>query len=129
VSIDVGARRAAPVIPRSATRATDHGYVVYVVDGSTATEKVVKLGMNTKDGQVEIRSGLEAGELLVVRGVESMTNGAKVNANKVDSMDPAAPETPLDPKSAQPDSRSALATPAGSAAPGHRRPKGSGAEP
>jgi len=30
-----------------------------------------------------------------VRGVESVSNGAQVNASKVDSLDPAAPETPL----------------------------------
>jgi multidrug efflux system membrane fusion protein len=95
VTIDVGASRDAPVIPRAATRATDHGYVVYVVQGNAASEKVVTLGMNTKDGWVEVRSGLNAGELLVVRGVESLTNGALVKASKVDSLDASAPEVPL----------------------------------
>jgi hypothetical protein len=51
--------------------------------------------MNTKDGWVEIRSGLNVGELLVVRGVEALTNGAVVKASKVDSLDASAPETPL----------------------------------
>jgi RND family efflux transporter MFP subunit len=115
VTIDVGAKRQAPVIPRSATRATDHGYVVYVAENGKAVEKVVTLGMNTKDGWVEIRSGLAPGELLVVRGVESLTNGAKVMAKQVDSMDPAAPETPLP-------AGSGSARPGGSA-----RPEGSGA--
>jgi len=95
VSVDIGAKRAAPVIPRAATRATDHGYVVYVIEGNAAVEKVVTLGMNTKDGWVEIRDGLSAGELLVVRGVESMSNGARVTANKVDSLDASVPEVPL----------------------------------
>jgi RND family efflux transporter MFP subunit len=95
VTIDVGATRRASVIPRVATRATDHGYVVYVVQGDSAVEKVVTLGMNTKDGWVEVRSGLSAGELLVVRGVEGLTNGVLVNASKVDSLDASAPEIPL----------------------------------
>jgi RND family efflux transporter MFP subunit len=95
VTIDVGATRQAVVIPRAATRATDHGYVVYVVEGGTALEKVVTLGMNTKDGWVEVRNGLGPGELLVVRGVESVTPGALVKASKVDSLDASAPETPL----------------------------------
>ena len=95
VTIDVGATRDAPVIPRAATRATDHGYIVYVVQGDQAFERVVTLGMNTKDGQVEVRSGLKPGELLVVRGVESVQNGSLVRANKVDSMDASAPEVPL----------------------------------
>jgi RND family efflux transporter MFP subunit len=97
VTIDVGATRDKPVIPRQATRATDHGYIVYVVQGDTAAEKVVQLGMNTKDGWVEVRDGLSGGELLVVRGVESMSNGAKVTAKKVDSLDASAPEIPIVP--------------------------------
>jgi membrane fusion protein, multidrug efflux system len=118
VSIDVGAKREAPVIPRSATRATDHGYVVYVVENGAAVEKVVTLGMNTKDGWVEIRSGLSPGALLVVRGVESVSAGTKVNAKQVDSMDPAAPEKALPPADS--------ATPAGSGSAAHRakRPPG-----
>jgi membrane fusion protein, multidrug efflux system len=95
VTVDVGASRSAPVIPRAATRASDHGYLVYVVQGTTAIEKVVTLGMNTKDGWVEVRSGLEPGELLIVRGVESVANGAQVKAGKVDSLDASAPSIPL----------------------------------
>lgn len=125
VTIDVGAKRQAPLVPRSSTRATDHGYVVYVVEGNTAAEKVVTLGMNTKDGWVEVRSGLKGGELLVVRGVESLTSGAKVNASKVDSMDPNAPETPLG--SARPAGSAGAPAPSGSAGHGKRQKKAQGA--
>jgi multidrug efflux system membrane fusion protein len=128
VSIDVGAKREAPVIPRLATRATDHGYIVYVVQNDVAAEKVVTLGMNTKDGWVEVRSGLTAGELLVVRGVESLTNGAKVNASKVDSLDPAAPETPLTPRGAG-SAAGARPSPSGSGARRGKRPPAGGATP
>jgi RND family efflux transporter MFP subunit len=121
VSIDVGAKRDAPVIPRSATRATDHGYVVYVVEGSVAREKVVTLGMNTKDGWVEVRSGLKAGELLVVRGVESVTDGVKVNATKVESLDPAAVGVPIKP---MPSASAGAAPPAGSARGRRSKPAG-----
>jgi multidrug efflux system membrane fusion protein len=95
VTIDIGASRDAPVIPRAATRATDHGYIVYVVNGDHAEERPITLGMNTKEGDVEVRSGLKAGDLIVVRGVESMSNGALVKASKVDSMDASAPEVPM----------------------------------
>jgi RND family efflux transporter MFP subunit len=122
VTIDVGAKREAPVIPRSATRATDHGYVVYVVENGVSVEKVVTLGMNTKDGLVEVRSGLNKGDLLIVRGVESATNGAKVTATQVDSLDPNAKETPISP-SAMP---SGSARPAGSARARGKRPPGAG---
>lgn len=129
VNIDIGAKREAPVIPRSATRATDHGYVVYVVQGSTAREKVVTLGMNTKDGWVEVRSGLEPGELLVVRGVESVSDGAKVIASKVASLDPAAVGVPLSPSANARPAGSARPLPSGSAGRGNRRPKAAGAAP
>lgn len=84
VSVDIGGERDAPVIPRLAVRASDHGYIVYVVDdAAVAHEKVVTLGMNTKDGWVEIRSGLTAGELLVVHGGEALSDGAHVRATKI----------------------------------------------
>lgn len=83
VKIDLQAQREAPVIPRLAVRATDHGYVVYVVEADAARERVVTLGMSTKDGWVEVRSGLAAGDLLVVRGAEALSEGAKVRATQI----------------------------------------------
>lgn len=83
VSIDLSAQREAPLIPRLAARATDHGYVSYVIENDMARERVLSLGMSTRDGWVEVRSGLSAGEQLVVRGAEALTDGAKVRVNKV----------------------------------------------
>ena len=83
VTIDLGAKRDAPLIPRSAARATDHGYVAYVVEGDTAKERPLTLGMSTRDGWVEVRAGLQAGDTLVVRGAEALSIGSKVHANKV----------------------------------------------
>ena len=132
VTIDVGAKRLAPVIPRAATRATDHGYVAYTVDNGTAHEKVVTLGMNTKDGWVEVRSGLAPGELLIVRGMESVSNGSKVNATQVASLDPSAPATALPAGSAAPagsGAPSGAARPPGSGSAGHRAKRPPGAAP
>lgn len=84
VAVPIGSgERKAPVIPRLATRATDHGYVAYVVEGDVARERVLILGMNTRDGWVEVREGLAAGDRLVVRGAEALVDGAKVKANPV----------------------------------------------
>lgn len=91
VSIDVGASREVPVIPRLATRATDHGYVVYVAKGDAVEERSVVLGMNSKDGWVEIRSGLTAGDTIVVRGGEALTPGARVRATRITTLDASAP--------------------------------------
>lgn len=105
VSIDVGATREAAVIPRSATRATDRGYVAYVLDaeGDQAVERVLKLGMSTKDGWVEVRNGLEPGDWVVVRGAEALAPGARVRVTKVSSMDAGAP--PLEEEAGAPGPR------------------------
>lgn len=91
VSVDVGATRDAPMIPRSAARATDHGYVTYVVEDGAAQERVITLGMSTKDGWVEVRTGLADGDVVVVRGAEALSPGARVRATKVASLDGGAP--------------------------------------
>lgn len=84
VTVDVDKdQRLSPTIPRVAARATDHGYVAYVIDGDVAHEHILTLGMNTKDGWVEVRSGLKPGDLLVVRGAEALSDGAKVKASPI----------------------------------------------
>jgi RND family efflux transporter MFP subunit len=100
VAVTIGEENArpAPLIPRTGARATDHGYVAYVIDAdNTAHEHPLTLGMNTKDGWVEVRNGLAAGDQLVVRGAEALTEGAKVRPNKVTAaslkgQDAGAPE-------------------------------------
>ena len=108
VSVDVGATRDAPVIPRSATRATDHGYVTYVVENDVAQERVITLGMSTKDGWVEVRTGLQDGDWIVVRGAEALSPGARVRATRLTSLDAGAPP-------AEPRAGDAGAAPEGSA--------------
>jgi multidrug efflux pump subunit AcrA (membrane-fusion protein) len=96
VTIDLGAKRDAPLIPRSAARATDHGYVAYAVEADTAKERPLTLGMSTRDGWIEVRAGLKAGDTLVVRGAEALSNGSKVHANNVtpESLNASTPTAP-----------------------------------
>lgn len=62
---------------------------------SYAHEVFVTLGMSTKDGWVEVRTGLKGGEKLVVRGGESLMEGAKVKPNVVTMPAPdTGPPTP-----------------------------------
>lgn len=119
VSVDVGATREVPVIPRFATRATDHGYVTYVVENDIAQERSITLGMSTKDGWVEVRSGLKDGEWIVVRGAEALSPGARVRGTRLTSLDAGAPPAP-DPAGDQPGAPS----PSGSGS--SRRPRGGG---
>jgi RND family efflux transporter MFP subunit len=82
--VPVGANEGAIVIPQTAVRPSERGFLGFVVDGSggaggaVAKERILELGMRTASGKVEVRSGLAAGEDLVVRGAEALRDGAKV---------------------------------------------------
>jgi multidrug efflux system membrane fusion protein len=74
----VGTARRAPVIPQTAVRPSERGFLAYVVEDGTARERVLQLGLRTAGGDVEVRSGLAAGERVVVRGAEALRDGVKV---------------------------------------------------
>ena len=82
VTVPIGATREAPVIPQTAIRPTERGFLAYTVQNGTAQARLLTLGMRTADGQVEVRQGLKAGETLVVRGAEALRDGAKVKVTK-----------------------------------------------
>jgi RND family efflux transporter MFP subunit len=81
VQVPVGGAADAPVIPQLAIRPTERGFVAFVVEGDVARERVLTLGMRTPDGRAEVRSGLKAGERLVVRGAEALRDGAPVRVS------------------------------------------------
>jgi len=78
VSVPVGAPREAIVVPTISVQPTEGGNTVYVVDGNVARERKVSLGMHTPEGGVEVTRGLDAGDLLVVRGFEPLSDRAPV---------------------------------------------------
>ncbi|WP_437661075.1 efflux RND transporter periplasmic adaptor subunit [Sorangium sp. So ce1182] len=86
VTVPVGASGDAPVIPLTAVRPSERGFLAYVVDGTTARERVLSLGLRTPDGRVEVKSGLSAGERLVVRGAEALREGAQVRVGPPGSL-------------------------------------------
>ncbi len=87
ITIPVGSERQAPVIPQTAIRASDKGFLAFVVEDSKAVERVLTLGMRTADGQVEVLNGLTPGETLVVRGAEALRNGANIRLGAVQDLD------------------------------------------
>lgn len=98
VSVEAEGSRDVVVVPRAAIRPTERGFVAYVLEEDKARERVLTLGMNTKDGFVEVRTGLAAGDRLVVRGAEPLSDGAQVSASEVpapvpSSLAPAAAPT------------------------------------
>jgi RND family efflux transporter MFP subunit len=78
VRVPVGTAVQSAVIPQTAIRPSERGFLAYVVENETAKERVLTLGMRTADGRVEVRSGVNPGDVLVVRGAESLRDGVQV---------------------------------------------------
>jgi multidrug efflux system membrane fusion protein len=78
VTVPIDAHDDAPVVVETAIRPSEKGFVAFVVTEGVAHERVLTLGLRTLDGKVEVKKGLEVGDLLVVRGAEALTDGAKV---------------------------------------------------
>jgi RND family efflux transporter MFP subunit len=77
VAIEVESRENALVVPQMAV--IDRGFV-YVAQGGKAVKKAVRLGLQTSDS-VEILSGLQEGESVIVEGNFSLEDGAPIQTN------------------------------------------------
>jgi multidrug efflux system membrane fusion protein len=82
VTIPIGSTRRSPVIPQTAIRPSEKGFLAYTINDGVAKQRVLTLGMRTADGQVEVKEGLRAGEMLVIRGAEALRDGAKVKVTQ-----------------------------------------------
>ena len=99
ITVPVSGAREAPVVPQTAVRPSERGFLAYIVENDAAAERVVNLGMRTAEGLVEVTSGLKAGELLVVRGGEALRNGVPVRVIKTGEKLVEAPgEKPIEKK-------------------------------
>jgi len=78
ITVPVSSTSESPVIPLSAVRPSERGFLAYVVEGDKAVERILTLGMRSADGRVEVLSGLAGGESLVIRGAEALQNGVTV---------------------------------------------------
>jgi len=89
VQVPSGGAEAA-VIPQTAVRPSERGFLSYVVEDGKAVERVLKLGRRTVDGLVEVVAGLRRGETLVVRGAEALSPGAAVRIASPGALSSAA---------------------------------------
>lgn len=78
VSVPVDMSQGSPVIPQTAVRPSERGFLAFVVEGDKARVRVLELGMRTADGRVEVKGGVKPGETLVVRGAEALKDGVTV---------------------------------------------------
>lgn len=76
-------RPAAVVIPEDAILPLQGNNFVWVVKDGKATRRTVELGVRTP-GFVEARTGVEAGEMVVVGGIERLQEGAPVQPTVVE---------------------------------------------
>jgi len=90
VTVRFGEVQQLPVIPQLCIRPSERGFLAYVVEDSVARERVLALGLRSEDGYVEVRSGIRAGETVVVRGAEALTDGAAVRIMRGGAADSTA---------------------------------------
>jgi multidrug efflux system membrane fusion protein len=70
--------KGALVVPRTAVRSTESGFIAYVVQDGKAQRRTVERGLETADGRVQIVSGLAAGEMVVTEGSDRLADGVAV---------------------------------------------------
>jgi membrane fusion protein (multidrug efflux system) len=73
-------REEVAVVPREAVTERGGRKVVFVLKGQRVERREVALGLGD-DEIVEIRQGVEAGERVVVRGIETLTDGTRVRVS------------------------------------------------
>ncbi len=73
----VDSRDSTVVIDRDIILSRRRGNTVFVVEKGAAQERVISIGLEN-DEQVEVLSGLEAGERLVIKGFETLRHRSKV---------------------------------------------------
>jgi multidrug efflux system membrane fusion protein len=81
ITVPVSSERQAPVIPQTSIRASEKGFLAFVVAGGKAEERILTLGLRTADGQVEVLAGITPGEIVVIRGGEALRNGVLVRVS------------------------------------------------
>lgn len=65
------------VVPRQAVARRAGRSVVFLLDGQRVSRRDVRLGLGDDD-QVQVVDGLALGDRVVVRGLETLTDGTRV---------------------------------------------------
>ncbi|HVS63169.1 MAG TPA: efflux RND transporter periplasmic adaptor subunit [Thermoanaerobaculia bacterium] len=80
VTLLVEQREGVPVVPRAAVTERGGRRVVFVLDGQRVAEREVVLGLGD-DEVVEVVRGVSSGDRIVVRGLETLTDGTRVRVS------------------------------------------------
>jgi membrane fusion protein (multidrug efflux system) len=91
VALEVTNKENAIVVPEEAIVSEGLRQIVYPIKDNKAERRVIQIGQR-QNGKVEVVSGLEAGETIVILGVQRVRPGAPVVARQIGT--PAAPPSP-----------------------------------
>ncbi len=80
VRLQSGSVEQAVVVPTTAILTTEKGFVAFVIKNAesgdpVAEKRVVKIGLSVTDNALEVLSGLNSGESLVIEGASSLDEG------------------------------------------------------
>ncbi len=89
VSVPIGDARQGIVVPSLAVEPTEQGNTVFIIKDNIAHAKIVQLGMHTPEGGVELTTGVKAGDVMVMHGIEPLSDGAPVKVSKTITVDEA----------------------------------------
>jgi len=78
VDLKVDSKSDAIVVPLTSVLPSEAGMTAYVVQDGQAHRRVIKTGLNVTGDAVEVLEGLEAGEQLVVEGMNALQDGVPV---------------------------------------------------
>jgi len=78
VDLQVESRSEAVVVPLGAVLPTEHGMTAYVIEDGIAVRRAVETGLHVTGDAVEVLSGLNPGEQLVVEGMNALQDGVPV---------------------------------------------------
>ena len=81
VNIDLGASDNQVVIPRHAIIERENERIVYVANQGKAQQRVIETGIS-EDNQVQVVSGLQLGEALIVEGHTRLVNNELINITR-----------------------------------------------
>jgi membrane fusion protein (multidrug efflux system) len=80
------------IVPEATLVQTRKGYQLFVIRDGTARKRSVQIGLR-KPGEVEIRTGVEAGEEVVVRGQMRLRDGDRVTIEQPQTSPATQPAT------------------------------------
>jgi multidrug efflux system membrane fusion protein len=82
VTLPSDSKKDATVVPETAIQASDRGFIAFVIQDGKVVVRPVELGPRTGGGNVEILSGLSAGETIVYEGSDRISAGVSVTTGR-----------------------------------------------